>query len=89
MVCRENERLLKKMTASGQNTDNTRRPSIDHQNNVSNHLSFDQNGMKDVLKENAKGNTRLLFDNERLTKQNQHIGNAAIGMSICVCVWQT
>jgi hypothetical protein len=80
LVCRENERLLKKLSAAGQKTDNTRRPSIDHQSNVSNGLSFNQNGMKDMLNQNLKGNQRLAFDNERQTKRMENIENKAIGI---------
>lgn len=75
LVCRENERLLKKMSvsAAGQKTDNTGKPSFDVQSSVSNGLSVDRNACKDL-----KGSRRQLFDNEVQTKQTH---NGSIGMS--------
>lgn len=76
LVCHENERLLKKLTAPGQNCDNNnKRSSIDHQTNV-NGLSVDQNGKKQKDKENLKHPNV----NEKQSKQIQFKQNDAIGI---------
>lgn len=81
LVCRENERLSKKLAALGQSAlDNNRRPSIDHQNN-GNRLSLDQAEERDMWKEAEKGNKPM--DNEQLTKQRR---NDVIGISKKCCL---
>lgn len=81
LVCRENERLLKKLAAAGQNADNTRRPSIDHQSTVSSRLSENHTGIKDNFSERQKGNeVRIVFDNEPLPLTKNH--DDSIGMAV-------
>ncbi|XP_054155361.1 kinesin-like protein KIF12 isoform X2 [Oppia nitens] len=71
LVCRENERLLRRLSAAGDNADSTARLTIEDECVDSNHLSSDlkSNAMKDL-----KGSRRQALDNERQTKaiqQNQ------------------
>lgn len=86
LVCRENERLLRKLSVdaadmpamSGLATDNARTPIDDH-SAVSDRLSQDRNALNasNASKE-LKGSRRQVVDNEVQTKQTD---NGSIGMS--------
>ncbi|CAG2113931.1 unnamed protein product [Medioppia subpectinata] len=85
LVCRENERLLRRLSAAGHNAHNNTNgmtnASIADQSVDSNGLSDDRKGMKDL-----KGNRRQPFDNERQTKVGHHSQpplqlNGSVGMS--------